>query len=318
MSWLSTLFSDPGKALQEAVSLPVDLITDPAKVLKENKSSVAPLAAILGTVGGSFIGQPEIGAALGGALGSAVSGGKPVQDLESGGAAFLTSELGNYLLNNLAPGSTAANIAGGTETATGGTPTSLSSLLGIGGTNVDPVPAVTTSDLGLSDLQAAVLADPGAPGFSSVGGTPTSEQLSSMLNNLPTGSAGAAGTSSGVGTSLSSLLSNPGSIPGAALSYVEKNPGVALGAAGLGLTALNNSRQPAGYSNLVSSANQLSGQASQLQGYLSSGTLPPGVSQGITQAEDATIASIKSKYAQMGMSGSSAEAQDIANAQAAV
>ena len=68
-------------------------------------------------------------------------------------------------------------------------------------------------------------------------------------------------------------------------------------------------------SALTEQARKLNDTATQNMSYLSSGTLPAGAQAGITQATKAAIASIKSRYAAMGMSGSSAEQQEIQNAQ---
>ncbi len=54
-------------------------------------------------------------------------------------------------------------------------------------------------------------------------------------------------------------------------------------------------------------------QGNQLQGYLTSGTLPPGIQAGLNQARDAAIATVKSQFAARGQSGSSAEADAISN-----
>ena len=56
-------------------------------------------------------------------------------------------------------------------------------------------------------------------------------------------------------------------------------------------------------------------QANQLESYLTTGTLPPGVQTAITAATQQAVTAIKAKYASAGQSGSSAEATDIAAAQ---
>ena len=83
--------------------------------------------------------------------------------------------------------------------------------------------------------------------------------------------------------------------------------------AGLGMAAIQGNKTLKGQNQLTSEANQLATQGAQLQGYLQSGTLPPGMEQAIQQAGDSAKASIRSRYASMGMSGSSAEQQDLAN-----
>ena len=57
----------------------------------------------------------------------------------------------------------------------------------------------------------------------------------------------------------------------------------------------------------------LSAQSKQMENYFNSGTLPPGVQSGLNRATAAAKASIRSQYASLGSSGSSAEQQDLAN-----
>jgi hypothetical protein len=79
-----------------------------------------------------------------------------------------------------------------------------------------------------------------------------------------------------------------------------------LGAQGGALTAA--ATQP-----LLNSASALSAQGNQLAGYLTTGTLPPGVSAGLDQAYNSAVATIKSQYAARGQSGSSSEADALSN-----
>ena len=83
--------------------------------------------------------------------------------------------------------------------------------------------------------------------------------------------------------------------------------------AGLAASALSGSKKPADYAQLQALAAQDQAQGTQLQSYLTSGTLPPGVSAGLQSAHDSAAATIRSQYASRGQSGSSAEAQDLAN-----
>ena len=55
-------------------------------------------------------------------------------------------------------------------------------------------------------------------------------------------------------------------------------------------------------------------QSAQLQSYVQNGTLPPGVATVLTQVQKSMTDQIKAKYAQLGMSGSTAETQDLDNA----
>jgi hypothetical protein len=121
------------------------------------------------------------------------------------------------------------------------------------------------------------------------------------------GAASSGGTAAGGGLSASSIL-------GGVKSYAP------LLASGIGLlsSVKEGNKQPANYGTLEGQAAQLGSQGNQLQSYLTSGTLPPGVQAGLDSAHQSAEATIKSQYASRGMSGSSAEAQDLANLNATV
>jgi hypothetical protein len=86
----------------------------------------------------------------------------------------------------------------------------------------------------------------------------------------------------------------------------------APGAALIGLDAIKGNQALPGQKALEASAAQMAGQGAQLESYLRSGTLPPGLDAGLKEATAAAEASIRSTYAAAGDSGSSAEMQDIA------
>lgn len=120
----------------------------------------------------------------------------------------------------------------------------------------------------------------------------------------------ASGTGAPAASGFSNFLNHP-TFSGA-LNGIKDNPGAALAGVGLAANAIEGSKMPKGYNELSSEAGQLSNQGAQLQTYLDSGTLPLGAQAGISQATDAAKAAIKSQYASRGMSGSSAEQQDLA------
>jgi hypothetical protein len=93
------------------------------------------------------------------------------------------------------------------------------------------------------------------------------------------------------------------------------SPGPLIAAGGLGLETILGSKSVAGQPQIAAQAAADASQGATLQSYINSGTLPPGVQGGLNQALAAAQASIRSQYASRGMSGSSAEAQDLANAQ---
>lgn len=104
------------------------------------------------------------------------------------------------------------------------------------------------------------------------------------------------GGSGGIGGWLSSLLSNPSAL---------------LAGGGLIADILKGSSNPPGYDQILGQAKDMGVQGKQLQGYLNSGTLPPGLQTSLNSARSDAEASVRSQYASRGMSGSSAEAQDL-------
>jgi hypothetical protein len=91
------------------------------------------------------------------------------------------------------------------------------------------------------------------------------------------------------------------------------NPKTDITLAGMAGNLLMGNKPPAYSGQLLSEAQLLAGQSNQLTSYLTSGALPPGVQDSINQATAAAQAQIRSHYAARGMSGSSAEAQDLQN-----
>ncbi|HEY4355955.1 MAG TPA: hypothetical protein VGN16_09425 [Acidobacteriaceae bacterium] len=129
------------------------------------------------------------------------------------------------------------------------------------------------------------------------------------------GPAAAPATQVGTGaeTSFDKFLDNPSLSSG--FNVLKQNPLEALGAGALGFDLLSGNQQPAGSQQLNTLANQDIASGHQLQSYLTSGALPPGMQASLNTANSAANAAIRQKYANMGMSGSSAEAQDLANVQ---
>lgn len=181
----------------------------------------------------------------------------------------------------------------------GGAPSAPVSLLpGVGGTGAPgsitipgAAPATTASDqnalLGLSPNQINSALTPG----SISGGVPGTPDVPSLLDRL-TGFTSAhpyltLGATMAGSQLLSPLLQK---IMGSGMTSQEK--------------ALLAAQQPA-----INAENQLiSSEAT--------GQLPPGAESAVSQALASDIANIKARYAALGMSGSSAEQQDIATAQA--
>lgn len=140
--------------------------------------------------------------------------------------------------------------------------------------------------------------------------TPSSDLSGlSQTPSLPTAPESGAGPTTSVGKFIDSPSLKGG------LDVLGDNATTALGVAGLGLDFLMGQKQPAGEAQISQAAQTAQQQAGQLEGYLATGQLPPGIQSSINAAIANSEATIRSQYASRGMTGSSAEAQDLANAQ---
>lgn len=274
----------------------------------------ALVGAGAGAAGAGLTGQNPVTGAVEGGLGGAVAGGL------SGGAPGAPAPSGGLVGG---AGASASGIAA---------PPGIGDSLGAGGGVLDAATQGVAGPIqvsGGSDVLGAAGGgsvsgggSPGAPGApgpvgdAAPGGTPSlgnspdnafnalvDVQGNSVVPPIPPGQGGAAG--GGIGNALQGagnfLSRNQWLLPAATIGYDALKSGQGLG-------------NVPGYSQLNAQAGQLGAQATQLEGYLASGTLPPGVQTSLDQAGKAAIATIKSQYASRGMSGSSAEAQDISNA----
>jgi hypothetical protein len=127
----------------------------------------------------------------------------------------------------------------------------------------------------------------------------------SQLGSSATNTVGGAAQPKGAG--------DIGGALGKGLTSLASNPGLLLAGGLLGLDALQSQKKPLGQTPLIGAAAGETAQAAQLQSYLSTGTLPPGIQTQLSSANEAAAATIRSQYASRGMSGSSAEAQDLAS-----
>ena len=136
-----------------------------------------------------------------------------------------------------------------------------------------------------------------------------------VFSNAPSqsGSTDTGGGSSGGGGSHTNWSNFSNAPFGTLADAVGNNAAPLIAGGGLALSALRGNTPVAGQGALSAEAASLAANGATLQGYLSSGTLPAGVQQSIVQATDAAKASIRSRYAAMGQSGSSAEMQDLAS-----
>ena len=92
---------------------------------------------------------------------------------------------------------------------------------------------------------------------------------------------------------------------------IGNNSNWLLPAGALGASMMLGNAQPKGSAQVSQAAAQLGQAGQELQSYITNGTLPPGVQASITSAAELAKAAVRSQYAKMGMSGSSAEAADL-------
>lgn len=283
----------------------------------------------LGTVGSAITGgDPLLGALSGGALGG-------VGELFGGGAGglFGTSASGGdsaatapaLASTTPAAGSAAATIApsAGVPAAAGvGAGGDISSIAGSTG-------ATGTSTIGSSIAPGAIDLSTAAPGSVSAGGGGLGSSVTGTAL-APSGSATGIGGGtggftpspapaldlSGVSTETPSLsvpadtISGGGSFGSKALSYVGNHPGLALGGLGLGASLLMNSSVP-GLDSLQTEAGLLASKGNSASGALQSGELPQGAQAALDQATESAKATVRSRFAGLGLSGSTQEAEAL-------
>lgn len=248
----------------------------------------------------------------------------------AGGPTFGSDSTGGGMV--FGGGAAGAGSPGPAAIGTGAAPISSQPLPDIGGGGSQqfsgPAPSAFSSDPSLSpqDLAALQSSNPAALATAQ-------NVLNASDPNAPAGGTGApaagggggAGGAAGGGNSvlnamqhpsLESILSafggNIGPLAGAGiLAYEAANkPGGLKGA------QLPAGAQPGPVSNqLVGQATNLGTTGAALQQPLVSGVLPPGAQASIDQLTQSEIARIKSQFGEMGLSGSTMEAQAIAQAQ---
>ena len=247
------------------------------------------------TAGG--LGTSDAAAALGGTTGLAPAGAAPAI------APALPASAGSSAAGLAAPGSAAQ------ATSTFGAGTDLTQPAFFGAETSSPAAALPATP-------TASGAFPASQVTAALQGSETSPAAASAVANATTGANAineVPALASGSGNSLSNLFAGSDT-EGSLLHGVVNNPGLDIGALGLGYDLLKGSTPLPGQAALNTEATNLANQGNQLESYLQTGTLPPGVQASINQATQAAIASVKSRYAQTG-GDTSAEAQDIASIQ---
>lgn len=264
-------------------------------------------AAITGLVPGSL----DTLAATGGLSGSlpAATGGIDLAAL-GGGAAGLFGDVGGAAGSGVSGATQAgtsvassipsSGVVGAGPSAAGvSAPAGVSSPLG-----VDPTAAFGVGDATLPAGAAPIQSTPFVNGAEAVpftgGANPAGAALGSAAPVAPASAPPTAG--GGFLDTLSNSLS-PSNIAGGIGKSVASNPlGLALGAGGLGYNILNGQKQTANVKALEDQAARQANTGAQLEGYLTSGTLPPGLKAGVDQAVSSAKANAISNAAKSGQS----------------
>ena len=225
----------------------------------------------LGTVGGDVLAGTGAGA-----LGAAITGGNPLLGAATGGASGLLAGVTSGAGSSSGPGASVAPAAA--SGAGGGT-----SAISTGGLSAPA--GAAPMDLTGSDFSG------GGEDFTPGGG-------SGIAGVGPAVDAGAGAPSSGLSGTLNSLF---GKIPTGAL----------LGGGLLGADLLLGNKPLPAEKQLQKAADEASSVGRTLSSYIFSGTLPPGAQQAVSAATNAAKARIRANFAQLGLSGSTMEAQAL-------
>lgn len=176
-------------------------------------------------------------------------------------------------------------------------------LIPNGGLSNIPLDPITASVQPINGLSPAA----SGANFNQITGNASGLTGNDLYGNVPSVAGGTGGSSSGglVGKGLSSLGVGPETS-----AAIGNNAGTIISGLGLAKDLLTPTALT-GVSNLQSEAASLQNGGNSLTSYLTNGTLPPGVQTSINTATKAAQAAVRSKYASMGMSGSTAEQQEI-------
>src|SRR5271166_1869553 len=297
-----------------------------------------PYAAIPAEIAGGFA-----GGTLGGIIGGKTPGQSLIQGAETGAIAGATGFLGQEA--GVSPSSIVGDVLGtGGATDAG----ALAPIAGAGGAPSIPAaatPAAAPTGIGVSppgggaagivgglsgDPNAILGASGGTNFLGAVGDTAGGGAAPAPASSISGPDAG--GTFLAPGPNLQST--GPGSFfdpsggtpavpsyPGGAADVPQPGGGVsdflskhwpALASAGiLGYQGLTANKPLPQETALQANATQAAGQAAALEAPLQTGILPPGAQQAVNAATSSQKAGIKSTYANLGLSGSTMEAQAI-------
>lgn len=95
------------------------------------------------------------------------------------------------------------------------------------------------------------------------------------------------------------------------MGLIKNNPGALLSGGLLATQLFRGNQQYPAEQSLNTLATNTGTQGAALSGYIQSGTLPPGAKQAVDQATNSAKATLRSRFAEAGLSGSTMEAQAL-------
>jgi hypothetical protein len=303
-------------------------------------NSIGSLLQTVAPIAGAIIAPellPEIGllnatadAAIGAGIGGLASGGGIKGALEdaalAGSGAGVVNNLGDIVSgvsDALGSGSSAAGSSGASGASGASTATTAAEPVAVGGKGTSAISGAgsITGDAGdaqlLNNAKGAQAATQGAFQTPSAALNEQVAGLTKADQGLLDSAQNAAVSAPSTGKIAADVGSAASKSSGGLLSGLlsGKNSNLLLPAAELALSAAKSNQSIPGQGALTDIANQQSKVGTNLASSLSTGALPAGAQAQIDQSVASQIAQIRSKYAQMGLSGSSMENQDIAAVQ---
>lgn len=270
------------------------------------------LEAIIPTAAGAFLGGP-VGAGIGNALGQklqgasikdSVLGGLETYGLGSGavaGADYISSAggVGNAIKSLPSTiGNAASDLGSELKDTFSGAASTAKNALGFPTSTVDAASGLPASTAAASSAGAG-------GGLTDVGLT------SQLAGNLGTGASGASTAADAAALPAST---GGGGLLSTAKDFLTNNGRTIASLAPVAMQVANGNQTTQEQKLLEQQAAQLSQQGNQLTNTLNTGKLPEGIQQNFDTALQDAITSIKSKYASLGLSGSTQESQEIQSA----
>jgi hypothetical protein len=292
-------------------------------------AAAAPVAAaalapeLAGGIGAS-IALPEV-SVIAPAVGAGIGG----EAAAGGAAAALGAGLG------------ASELAGSATSLFGGSPSVVGSPTSTFGDQMQPGSLPEIGAAGAAPVTSAPIAAPSGPSAASFGVSAPTTMPATSATPLASATGGgvpaadatqvAMAPSGGVSTPATAATAQPGvgttnaattaakatapaDIGSKIIDFAKKNPGLLLSAAPALLSMFGKPSQVPGQAQLQNAQEQAASMGKTLSAYQLSGTLPPGMQQVVDAKNAADKAGIRSNFAQLGYTGSTAEHQQLEQA----